>query len=416
MTLRPSILAFLAFSMALLATPAAAQRDKTPKWKIDPYTKNEQKALDKAGYVSFGPFQVGGIADRATMTTDIEDKLQYVQILWIETAHFRIGCALPQWSVPTDAKTRKKIRAELTELKKKLPSINPKTRRLDPWLRAHLFAHRLEKHYAEVQALFGVKDEDFPAAADKIIRQPGAIYMGMGPFLGMKDKYNILMFEKLATHELYLNTFIGRNTKFPQRWHFKENGSLMLCVAEECDDGRLKHDTAMHAAVIFNTAQLLLDGFRYYTYDLPVWIREGFGHYWSRRVSPRWPSFDQQEGGAALQNTKWNWAPYVRGMVAAGGKDYKPFAEVIQWRNFGQIEFDDHCAIWSRMDFLISKGPEKFKKFVFAVKGRVDENWFPDQTDLVGATRDAIKDAYNLSTLTFDQRWGDWVKENYPSR
>ena len=93
----------------------------------------------------------------------IDDFLQYVQILWIETPHFRIGINLPAYTVPMDPVIRAKIRDELTRLAEKLPRVNPKARRLDPWLRAHLVAHRLEKLYAETQSLFGVKDEDFPA-------------------------------------------------------------------------------------------------------------------------------------------------------------------------------------------------------------------------------------------------------------
>ncbi|MCA8947905.1 MAG: hypothetical protein KDE27_00285 [Planctomycetes bacterium] len=392
-----------------------AQGDDLPKWKIDPYTKNDPEAMKAAGYVSFGPFDVGSVGPTPTTTTQIEEKLPYVRILWIETEHFKLGCALPAWTVPMELETRKKIRAELEELEKKLPNVKSKTRQLDPWLRAHLFAHRLEKLYVDVRDLFGVKDADFPADEGKVIRMPGAVYMGMGPYLGMKKKYIVLLFEKLETHQTYLGTFIGRNTKFPQRWHFKEVGSLMLSIAEGCDGGKLSDDTAMHSSVYFNTAQLLLDGFRYYTYDLPVWIREGFGHYWGRRASPKWNSFDQQEGGVADMKSTWKWEPYVRNLVITRDK-IAPFSEVIQWRNFGDIQFNDHTAIWSRMDWLMSQGAEKWHKFVFAVKGRVDANWFPDQTDLVGATREALKDAYGLSVLNFDDRWVEWVKENYPSK
>ncbi|MCR9247745.1 MAG: hypothetical protein NXI31_22180 [bacterium] len=415
--LRQSVRALLALGTALLLAESgvAQKRGKIPKWKIDPYTKNDPKALKQAGYVSLGPFDVGCIGDQKTPTTQIEERLPHVEIRWIETAHFRLGCNLPQWTVPQDMTTRKKIRAELEELQKKLPKVKPKSRRLDPWLRAHLYAHRLEKLYGEVQDLFGTKDSDFPKDQSEVIRKPGARYMGVGPFLGMRDKYNVLIFEKLATHQLYLNTFIGRNTKFPQRWHFKEVGSMMLCIATECDDARLKHDTAMHCSIAFNVSQLLLDGFRYYAYDLPVWIREGFGHYWCRRVSPKWPSFDQQEGGVADMNKKWNWPPYVRGLVVSG-KKLSSMADIVKWRNFGKINFPDHTAIWSRMDWLISQGPEKFQTFIFGVKGRVDDQWLPDQTDLVGATRKALKEAYGLTTLNFDDRWSTWVKETYPSK
>ncbi|MCA8973891.1 MAG: hypothetical protein KDC98_04180 [Planctomycetes bacterium] len=406
----------LAFALLALAAPAAAQA-KLPKWKIDPYTKNDPKLIAAAGYVSLGPFRFGNIADNPTQSTQIDEALEYVQILWIETPHFRLGCNLPAWAVPTDLPSRNKIRAELSELKEKLPGINPKTRKLDPWLRAHLFAHRLEKLYAEISELFGVKDSDFPADPSKVIRTEGARYMGYGPFLGMRDKYLVLLFEDIATYRQYLKTFTGRDTKFPQRWHFKESSSLLFATAINCDGQDFRHDTAMHCTIGFNVSQLLLDGFRYYSYDLPVWIREGLAHWMLRRVSPRWPNFDQQEGGAAdlRQGGSEKWPVMARNLVSSNGK-FAPFPEVMKWRDFGDITYNDHVAVWSRFDWLMSQGPEKWQKFLFTVKGRVDANWSPDQSDLVGATRTGLSDAYGLTPLNFDDRWAEWVKATYPAK
>ena len=58
-----------AIALGALAASAAAQaptgREKLPKWKIDPYTKNEPAALTKAGYVSYGPFPFGNLGTKA---------------------------------------------------------------------------------------------------------------------------------------------------------------------------------------------------------------------------------------------------------------------------------------------------------------------------------------------------------------
>jgi hypothetical protein len=400
---------------ALLGASLVAQHDELPKWRIDPYTKNDPKLMKAAGYESFGPFRFGNLAADPVQTTQIDAKLEFVQILWAETAHFRIGLDLPTWQVPTDMATRKKIRSELEELKEKLPSINPKTRRLDPWLRLHLTAHRIEKLYAETQQLFGVTDADFPADPSQVVVQPGARYMGFGPFLGMKDKYLVLVFEKLGTYRQYMTAFVGRDTKFPQRWHFTDSSSIMIAMSTEGDQFPLKHDTALHCSLAFNVSQNLLDGFRHYSYDLPVWLREGFGHWNCRRVDPNWPSFDQNEGSVADMKTISKWEPYCRGLL--GTRKIAPFPEVAAWRDFGDIAFDDHVAVWSRIDWLLSQGPEKWQQFLFAVKGRVNPgDWSTDQHDLVGATRDALRDAYGVSFLNFDERWAEWVRANYATQ
>src|SRR5262249_33774322 len=160
-------------------------------------------------------------------------------ILWIETKHFRIGINLPPWTVPMDPETRAKIRGELERLAEKLPGINPKTRTLDPWLRAHLFAQRVEDVYDEFCKLAGVKDEDWPRDPDKVIVLPGKPYMGQGPFLGMKQKYLLLLFEKETPFLQYMKGYLGRESHFGQRWHFKDVSCLIYTIATECDNGRL---------------------------------------------------------------------------------------------------------------------------------------------------------------------------------
>ena len=52
----------------------------------------EEAALDRAGYVSFGPFAFGH-EHNSRMVTEL---LGTEPLLWIETAHFRIGCALAE--------------------------------------------------------------------------------------------------------------------------------------------------------------------------------------------------------------------------------------------------------------------------------------------------------------------------------
>jgi hypothetical protein len=407
----PLLLSALAF--VLLASSPAAQGDKTPKWRIDPYTKNDPKKLAELGYEGLGPFRFGNLADKPVDSSQIDAALEHSRILWIETKHFRIGVDLPSWSVPMDAETRAKIRGELEELGQKLPGVNPKTRSLDPWLRAHLTAFRLEKLYRETMELFGVEDEDFPSDPSKVIITEGARYMGYGPYLGMKDKYLLLVFEKAGPYQQYMKTFVGRDTKMPQRWHFTDSSSILFACALESDRFPLKHDTALHCSLAFNVGQNLLDGFRYYAYDLPVWIKEGYAHWQCRRIDGKWPNFDQNEGSLADMRIIEKWEQHCRSML--GTDKIATFPEVASWRDFGNIKFNDHVAVWSRIDFLMAQGPEKWQKFLFAVKGRVDPtNWMPDQKDLVGATRDALRDAYGLSFLDFDTKWTEWVKANYP--
>ncbi|MFT4513897.1 MAG: hypothetical protein ACI89X_002266 [Planctomycetota bacterium] len=412
----PIRLLLLALAVICVQAEASAQKKlKLEKWQIDPYTNMEPKAMAKAGILNYGPFNFGNLAADPVTSTDIQKTLPFINIIWMETAHFRIGVELPEWSLPQDARTKKKVRAELTELKKKLPKIKPKSRKLAPWTRAHLTAHRLEKLYSDTQELFGVTDDDFPNDPTEVFPGPGKTYMGYGKYMGMRDKFLVLVINKGGPYRQYMEKYLGRPTFFAQRWHFTDSSSILFTCPVESNEFPLKHDTALHCALAFNVGQNLLDGFRYYSYNLPVWIREGFAHWNSRNISGKWPSFDQNEGSIADMKRIDKWKPYTKAMIS-GNKKFASFPEVAKWRDFGNLTFNDHVAIFSRIDYLMSMGPEKWRTFLFIVKGRVDEKWSINQKDLVGATREGLKKAYNLSFLSFDDKWKAWVKKNYASK
>jgi hypothetical protein len=398
----------------LSALTLSAQPTKLPRWKYDKkYTRNEPGALQKAGYVSYGPFIFGDNGkDNRPTTDDIDKFLHYAKIRWVETAHFKIGTTLPEYAIPVDREIRMRFRKELEELKEKIPRVDPRTRILDPWLRLHLTAHRMEKLYADFMDHLQVTDASFPKS-DKEWKI-GEKFMGEGPYLGMKDKYMLLVTEKGSTYFDYLRRYTGRQSKFGQRWHYRHVGALFYGIGSDMSPD-LKKDYALYCDLAFNVSINLTDGFRHYSYDLPVWIREAIGHYFNRRVHEKWNSFDQDEGVAGDPRTTWKWKSYTRKLLAS--QKGTPLAKVMQWRQYSDIRFDDHVLLWSRFDFMMSFGKKKFSEFMFEIKGRTDpKTYLPDQSDLVGAVRRAIHKVYGMNVLQFEEKWIEWVKENYPIR
>ncbi|MEM7202344.1 MAG: hypothetical protein AAF628_18885 [Planctomycetota bacterium] len=398
----------------LLSSVAGAQDPKIPRWRLDPYTQNDPELLAELGYVRYAPFPFGQRGRDIPSTDDIDAHLSSSQILWVETAHFKIGVGLAPYRIPGDPGTLKKIRGELTRLQETLRRVKPKTRVLDPWLRLHLTAMRLEDTYAEFSELLGVADPDFPKGREHVLIGQGR-FMGYGPYFGMPGKYTVLVTAKTGPYLDYLETFLGRVSSSGQRWHFKETGSLFYGAAADGEDAKLRHDTALHTHLVFNVAHNLVDGFRHYSYDLPVWIREGIAHWFARRISPRWPNYSQSEGGVADKRSTWRWRVTARRLMSSGKG--APLSEAYQWRDFSDIAFQDHVLIWSRWDYLMTLGNDKFAEFMFALKGRVDaKTWSSDDNDLPGATRDALRQVYGVSPLSFDERWREWVQENYPAQ
>ncbi|MGB0685343.1 MAG: hypothetical protein ACPGQD_04040, partial [Planctomycetota bacterium] len=188
----PLRLLLLTMLTGLLAVPATAQKDNEDDEgpEPDPYTEEVREAMDRAGYVRFGQMQW---ADNHG-TKDIEEAFGGVEMIWVETEHFRIGSSLPEYTIDRANKVeKKKLEEELKRLRERLPTAPKKVKKLDPWLRLHLFAMRAEELYDEIEEMLKVEDESFP-------RGPGTVvdgkYMGEGPYLGMTDKYLVLLTEK----------------------------------------------------------------------------------------------------------------------------------------------------------------------------------------------------------------------------
>lgn len=399
----------------LCVCPVLAQdkTDKLPKWKIDPYTKNDPKLMKKAGYVSYGPFGFGEIGDKEVSTEAIEKELGDIKLIWVETAHFKIGSALARWPIPTDRTVKKKLRAELAELKEKLPKVNEKTRVLDPWLRLHLFAQRVENLYKRFQQIMEVTDEDFPPKKGMLVK---GRYMGEGPYLGQPAKYTILMCQKESDYTRYLRTYIGMAQTFAKRHNFKVTGSLFTGTAAELYEGSLKHDTAMHCHIMFNTIQQLINGYRMYTFDMPVWFKEGMGHYFERLVSLKYNNFDQNESNSADIRKTWKWKPKVRALVITKSDKLRSWSEMLSWRDFGQIKFTDHMVLWARMDYLFSLGDKGIRVYLDGMKGSIDPTSQGLSKAILKVQREAFRNAWNGNAVKLDEKWMEYAKETYPTR
>ncbi len=151
------------FAALLLAgTIAGAQQRPADDDKAsleDPWTKGDAAALEKLGYVHVGPMPWGD----GHGTERIGEILGEERFRFVETAHFKLGSALPPLRMPRDKDAHRKLVEELTRLEEKLPDLHARrVRVLDPWLRTHLFAQRLEELYAQIEALLGVTDAEFP--------------------------------------------------------------------------------------------------------------------------------------------------------------------------------------------------------------------------------------------------------------
>lgn len=383
---------------AWLAPRAQAQRANAPA--TCEWCRGDPALLAQAGLVSHGPFPFGN------EDSERVDKLLAVNdIRWIETRHFRIGFALGPHKVKQEEKN--KIRAELERLSAVLPAVNPKEKVLDPWLRAHLYAQRCEEIWTRFLELMRVGEEDFPSAPRAWNRQ--GKYMGEGPYLGQREKYEVLIVPSEASHVTFLKQHFGLLIKQTQRWNILARDCLI--VAMHTAEGGLREDQALHGHVAFNLAINLLDGYKHYSYETPIWIREGLAHYLEREISPDFNSFDSSEGAVAAKTSKSDWETEVVKLLAAG--EAPRMAELVALKGYAELELPHHFTTWSLVDYLLRTNPEGFACLNDRLHGHVDEQGVPDGSNLEDLHRASFKECLGMGYSEFDQAWAAWVAANY---
>ena len=385
----------------LLAAPAAAQRRNDPA--SCPYCGGDPERMAAAGIRSHGGFEFG----RST-TGGIDAFMPAADIRWIETPHFELGLALGPHRVKQDEKA--KVRAELGRLAEVLPEIKPKTKILDPWLRAHIYAQRLEDLWTRFLELMQTDGSAFPPKPRTWNMQ--GVYWGQGPYLGMEGKYEVLLLPSKAASVLYLEEQFGLQMTLTQRWNLMERDTLSLTV--HLDQGNLKDDGALHGHIAFNMTVNMLDGFKHYSYELPIWLREGLGHWVERDLNPRHNTFDSSEGAVAAMTRKENWEPEVRKLLRKG--EAVRMAELIRLKAYAELELRHHYTSWSIIDWLVRTNPEGLACLCQDLTGLLNKEGIPDGSNMPDAHRAAVKECLGLGYAQLDAQWSEWVEANYGTK
>ena len=389
----------------LLSTPllAAAQKDvEKDLLQFDPYTRNERASMEEAGYQRIGSMPW---ADGHT-TADIDGALGGVPLLWLETEHFRIGCSLSDY-VPDggDQVERKKLKAELKELRTRLPKVPRKVKVYDPWLRMHLTAMRAEKLYAQMETLLNIGPGDFPDP-NLPFRERETF---MGPYLGLQNKFTILLADKKSTIERYQATFCTYQIEGVVMYYFPDNEVLLFGLAAEFDG--MASDTAMHCMLHYGLTVNLLNGYLTFRHSMPAWLSVGVAHGNARMIDHKRNYFNQQRAFAADDKKIWDWEVRVRGRVK---NDADPtFVEMTGWKDHTSLSFTDGMIAWARVDFLRKEHPRELAEFLRVVKAP-----FPSGAEITPERLqlhqiEAFRATLGMTADEFDSNWRQWILKNY---
>jgi hypothetical protein len=386
----------------LLALPVAAashapQEDgRAERPEVDPYTEGDAKAMERLGIQRFGPFRFG---DGRT-TEVIATQAGGVPFLWIETAHFQLGCSLEPISMPEDPAAKKRLQAELKELSKRLPNVPRRIKKIDSWLLLHLYAARLERLFEAFVTELQLEDL---AAAD--------------PYLGSGGPFCILLTEKKSTFSRYTLEACGSASESTQRFYFdKPAQQLFYGAAFEALQGDLHQDEGLHFAMVHGVTKVLAESVRGYGGVLPTWLSAGLAHYFARNlVSDEILLYTTPRGESGRGKDDSNFAVKVRGRVS--NKVYPTFEEMEAWTDPGAMRFADHMITWSKIDFMLraDKG-SRAHAFLWAISEPIAWDIKDRAQVLLDQTHTALLDIAGGDLMDLDQAWADWVLDEYPKR
>lgn len=385
---------------ALGAQDAGKDDDEVKKAAaVDPYTGGDPEAMQRAGIVAYGPFRwADGLA-----TADLEKVLGENRILWVETAHFRIGSTFKSAPWPDDTEKRKFLQEEVKELRKAVPKIPARPKRIDPWIRLHLYASRVERCYADFLELIGATDADFPAKGTG---------PRDGPYLGQPDKFLLLLFQKKSDMARYMDRFCGIQADTSMRYNHAKTHQMVACIAAEGLDGF--DETALHAHAIYSVVHNLLSGYNGFYYALPPWFAEGLAHWYSRRVPSDCVNVAIRDDEAVAEDKRSDWPLKVRRRAQHVGAFF-PFEVIAEWDDPMQLGYHANAQAWSRVDFLMQRDAQKVGLMVRRLEdlpGGGDGKAQAAQARKLAVQ--LVAELFELDPASFDEAWRAWVLKTYP--
>lgn len=362
----------------------------------DPYTGGVPAHVATARYVSLGPFPLGTNHDSG----DVQRLLPDERLCWIETPHFRIGCALPPVEVRGSREWKARLAGELQVLAARLPGIDPKSKRLDRWLRAHLVAQRAEQLYADVVALLGCTADSFPADAGE--QAPGPGFRGVGPYLGMRQKFTILLLARGANQAAYTEAHHAFASTEPVRLQDARFGALVFVAAGDCGAGIGDDEEALAALLTYHLAFNLYTGYRSFGHHLPAWLPHGLALWHGRAVSAAVPLIDVRNDADREAWRRWDQR------LAALRKDwaFRPLDDLFARIEPGSLDADDALQCWALLQWLLAERRQEFVRLFERMKdpfhGRLR---FPTQAELLARQAEALQQAFGADTAGLEQQW-----------
>ena len=235
---------------------------------------------------------------------------------------------------------------------------------------AHLYARRLEAFYDDFMETLGLEDKEM-----------------------RNTKHFLYLFEAQKSCLKAAQELIGLNCWNAAR--LPGNPSILISWRDKSsmpnDQDFLRH-IEHHLTHLLNVAYYRME---WLAMDAG-WADEGLGHYFEiKNFKIAGNTCDEEGEEEELLVRDWEFE--VRKAVDAGNAP--SFADILV-KTTTALEGDEHMFAWSYVDFLMHYRPRGFKIFMRSIKEKK-------------GVREALKEGYGLNFISFQEKWQNYVLENY---
>ncbi|MFT4537810.1 MAG: hypothetical protein ACI835_000240 [Planctomycetota bacterium] len=406
----PRIALLAAFSFALLfVSQSAFAQAKKKKLKdgemeefeeVDPYTKGERESFRKLGYTNYAPFLWHG----SELTNHVQESMGGIDILWVETEHFKIGSTLGRYKVPNDKVEKTKYKEEIARIKEKLGKVKVKwpKKEIDPWLRLHIYAQRAEDLYSEF--------------AEEFAADPGG-RMKSGPYLGCKNKFLLLICQRKSEFGRYVRTYHDLDTPYSYRTGWPDDSMLYICNLEVIkefyvdDSDEKPFDSMLHVRIASNLTANFMDGYGGKFFYAPQWLTKAAEHYYGRKVDARWTASAGLKAGQVTEDDDYEWEERVAKLCK--NNFFARTTEMFGWTRGYEMNRRDHMVIWSKLQYIVEELEGNAGAMVNSMLIPVRGMEVGIKEELLKRQTTALMAHYELAPGELDENWRKWVKKNY---
>lgn len=406
-----SVLLLAVMALFLLAPDGLAQGKKGKQKQggayeefdeIDPYTENDPERMKLLGYVAYHTFPW----HKEIRTEHVNEDMGGMSMLFVETEHFKIGSSLVSYEVPNDREERDRIKGELARIKERLgkkwgKKFKPARNKLDPWLRVHLYAQRLEETYQTFMDDFGIESSDF---------------IQHGPHLGQPGKFRVLLCQRKSELGRYVKTYLNAESEDVYRWGFPDDsffvgGNMESIKLRWQEPEEEPFDSMLHGMITANLAATLLDAYRGSFYAAPRWMGWALGHYHVRRIDPRWISSAGHRVGRNRRNEDYKWEPRIKNLVK--NEFFVSTEDMFGWLKYDDLKERDHIIAWSKLDYLMNDAEGDLKAWLNDLSTRPEGQVEVDPEELRLRQERALAKHFKLTPAELDSAWAAWAKKKF---